>query len=165
MNRHRNRFFWKYNLEMCNFHLCLVSAVIIQSLKDTPPLTDDSVIFTSDRLAVGKVCVSLYLWPGVFNVLSVFLRANVLLMRSGVRGVRSGLQSAVHSALQLWGADQKQRADRGTDSVLHTFHQRIRKIHPHSTAPSVSACCSLKFRLLEVLCSCCGAVRTYRVLT
>ncbi|KAI4832987.1 hypothetical protein KUCAC02_015921 [Chaenocephalus aceratus] len=29
--------------------------VIIQSLKDTPPLTDDSVIFTSDRLAVGKV--------------------------------------------------------------------------------------------------------------
>nr|XP_046193893.1 H/ACA ribonucleoprotein complex non-core subunit NAF1-like [Oncorhynchus gorbuscha] len=29
--------------------------VIIQSLKDTPPLKDDSVIFNSDRLAVGKV--------------------------------------------------------------------------------------------------------------
>ncbi|KAM8879357.1 uncharacterized protein naf1 [Spinachia spinachia] len=29
--------------------------VVIQSLKDTPPLTDDSVIFTSDRLALGKV--------------------------------------------------------------------------------------------------------------
>ncbi|XP_071244890.1 H/ACA ribonucleoprotein complex non-core subunit NAF1-like, partial [Salvelinus alpinus] len=28
---------------------------IIQSLKDTPPLKDDSVIFNSDRLAVGKV--------------------------------------------------------------------------------------------------------------
>lgn len=32
-----------------------LSAVIIQSLKDTPPLTDDSVIFTSDRVAIGKV--------------------------------------------------------------------------------------------------------------
>ncbi|XP_045567657.1 H/ACA ribonucleoprotein complex non-core subunit NAF1 [Salmo salar] len=29
--------------------------VIIQSFKDTPPLKDDSVIFNSDRLAVGKV--------------------------------------------------------------------------------------------------------------
>ncbi|XP_029297887.1 H/ACA ribonucleoprotein complex non-core subunit NAF1 isoform X2 [Cottoperca gobio] len=29
--------------------------VIIQSLKDTPPLTDDSIIFRSDRMAVGKV--------------------------------------------------------------------------------------------------------------
>ncbi|KAL1024029.1 hypothetical protein UPYG_G00050490, partial [Umbra pygmaea] len=29
--------------------------VIIQSMKDTPPLKDDSVIFNSDRLAVGKV--------------------------------------------------------------------------------------------------------------
>ncbi|XP_013878208.1 H/ACA ribonucleoprotein complex non-core subunit NAF1 [Austrofundulus limnaeus] len=29
--------------------------VIIQSLKDTPPLKDDSILFTSDRVAVGKV--------------------------------------------------------------------------------------------------------------
>ncbi|CAL8333033.1 unnamed protein product [Merluccius merluccius] len=29
--------------------------IIVQSLKDTPPLTEDSIIFTSDRLAVGKV--------------------------------------------------------------------------------------------------------------
>ncbi|XP_075994591.1 uncharacterized protein naf1 [Genypterus blacodes] len=29
--------------------------VVVQSLKDTPPLTDDSIFFTSDRLAVGKV--------------------------------------------------------------------------------------------------------------
>ncbi|XP_054636289.1 H/ACA ribonucleoprotein complex non-core subunit NAF1 [Dunckerocampus dactyliophorus] len=28
---------------------------IIQSLKDTPPLTDDSIIFRADRLALGKV--------------------------------------------------------------------------------------------------------------
>ncbi|XP_030208052.1 H/ACA ribonucleoprotein complex non-core subunit NAF1 isoform X2 [Gadus morhua] len=29
--------------------------MIVQSLKGTPPLTEDSIIFTSDRLAVGKV--------------------------------------------------------------------------------------------------------------
>nr|XP_057931029.1 H/ACA ribonucleoprotein complex non-core subunit NAF1 isoform X2 [Doryrhamphus excisus] len=29
--------------------------VIIQSLRDTPPLTDDSIIFRDDRLALGKV--------------------------------------------------------------------------------------------------------------
>ncbi|XP_008315416.1 H/ACA ribonucleoprotein complex non-core subunit NAF1 [Cynoglossus semilaevis] len=29
--------------------------VIVQSLKDTPPLSDDSIIFTADRVAVGKV--------------------------------------------------------------------------------------------------------------
>uniref|UniRef100_A0A6Q2YPN5 H/ACA ribonucleoprotein complex non-core subunit NAF1 n=1 Tax=Esox lucius TaxID=8010 RepID=A0A6Q2YPN5_ESOLU len=29
--------------------------VVVQSLKDTPPLKDDSVIFNSERLAVGKV--------------------------------------------------------------------------------------------------------------
>lgn len=46
----------------------LLPAVIIQSLKDTPPLTDDSIIFRSDRLAVGKVggpagavCIIVYL--------------------------------------------------------------------------------------------------------
>lgn len=34
-----------------------VSAVIIQSMKDMPPLTEDSIIFTADRQAVGKVSV------------------------------------------------------------------------------------------------------------
>ncbi|KAG7276732.1 hypothetical protein CRUP_002749, partial [Coryphaenoides rupestris] len=29
--------------------------VLLESLKDTPPLTEDSIIFTLDRLAVGKV--------------------------------------------------------------------------------------------------------------
>ncbi|XP_029909041.1 H/ACA ribonucleoprotein complex non-core subunit NAF1-like [Myripristis murdjan] len=33
----------------------LQQLVIIQSLKDTPPLTDDSIIFSSSRLALGKV--------------------------------------------------------------------------------------------------------------
>lgn len=33
----------------------LLSSVIVQSMKDTPPLNDDSIIFKSDRLAVGKV--------------------------------------------------------------------------------------------------------------
>ncbi|XP_029014220.1 H/ACA ribonucleoprotein complex non-core subunit NAF1 isoform X2 [Betta splendens] len=33
----------------------LQQLVVIQSLKDTPALTDESIIFTSDRLAVGKV--------------------------------------------------------------------------------------------------------------
>lgn len=35
-------------------HLCHIS-VIIQSLKDSPPLTDDSILFRSDGVALAKV--------------------------------------------------------------------------------------------------------------
>lgn len=32
-----------------------VSTVVVQSLKDTPALTDESILFRSDRLALAKV--------------------------------------------------------------------------------------------------------------
>lgn len=32
-----------------------MSVVIVQSLKDTPALTDNSILFRSDRLALAKV--------------------------------------------------------------------------------------------------------------
>lgn len=42
--------------DVCLGQLCFsVSAVIIQSLKDTPVLTDESILFRSDRLALAKV--------------------------------------------------------------------------------------------------------------
>lgn len=44
---------WISNLEKQTV-IC-VSPVIIQSLKDMPALTDDSILFRSDRLALGKV--------------------------------------------------------------------------------------------------------------
>lgn len=56
--------FWRTRVEnnvsggsRCLFcQLCFsVSAVIIQSLKDTPVLTDESILFRSDRLALAKV--------------------------------------------------------------------------------------------------------------
>lgn len=34
--------------------LCRIS-VVVQSLKDSPPLTDDSILFRSDRVALAKV--------------------------------------------------------------------------------------------------------------
>lgn len=40
--------------------LLFVSAVIVQSLKDTSPLTDDSILFTSERMSVGKVGAALF---------------------------------------------------------------------------------------------------------
>lgn len=39
------------------------SLVVVESLKDTPPLTEDSIIFTVDRLAVGKVSSQLGCLP------------------------------------------------------------------------------------------------------
>lgn len=36
-------------------HVLPVSTVVVQSLKDTPALTDESILFRSDRLALAKV--------------------------------------------------------------------------------------------------------------
>lgn len=74
------------------------SAVVIQSLKDTPPLTDDSVIFTSDRLALGKVGGPL----GDFCPRSVCATLGPTwwysLCVSGLWGIWSCVQSTVHFA-------------------------------------------------------------------
>lgn len=99
---------------MCDFSalsqtVLYVSAVIIQSLKDMPALTDDSILFRSDRLALGKVgepaqvvCMTTFTFVNSASlhqfILILLVSTCVSVCVSGVRCVWPSVQSTLHFA-------------------------------------------------------------------
>lgn len=117
--------------------------VIVESKKNSPPISDESVLFNMDRLSIGKVSSQLTCLLGFLSMLSVWLHTGcsvvqLLFFLSGFWSVWASLPAVLRAEIQLSRGDRTKTPQNRGSCYLCSQNQRFHWLHICWTDEAVS---------------------------